>query len=106
MQLTEIQLNTLETLAKKYIHWQTPQQSSLNIQNSLAYIMTSAIMINEDVDALIEVMGADVLVDVLRNAKIGQFTHWNVKPNDKPWIFWHTKLNIPITELTTDRFKP
>ncbi len=105
MNLTKKQLQVLELLAKKYIWWKTPQQSSLYAQKSLAHIMTSAILVNDDVDTLIDVFGANILEVVLANAEVGQFTNWNVVPNDKPWIFWHTKLGLSIKSLPDDRFR-
>ena len=105
MELTKPQLRVLEALSKKYIHWKTPQQSSLYPQKSIAHIMTSAIMVDEDVAVLIDVFGTEFLKEVLTKAEVGQFTNWNVQPNDKPWVFWHNKLDIPIQPLPTDRFR-
>ena len=105
MLLTETQLNTLKIFSNKYIWWETPQQSTINVQKTLAHIMTTVIMIDDDLDILIDVMGVDVLKEVIKHAKIGQFTQWNVTPPDKPWVYWHKKLDIPISPLPADRFK-
>lgn len=103
--MNELQLKTLDILSKKYVWYKTPQQASLYPQKSLAHIMTFSILVNEDVTTLIEVFGIDILKDVLANAEVGQFTNWNVTPNDKPWVFWHEKLGLPIQPLPTDRFR-
>ena len=75
----------LEHLAKKYVWWQSPNESCVMIDRVVAQVMN--IGDYDDVLALVDVLGEDKFREVLTHAEIGQF-------NARSWTYWHYRPGL------------
>jgi hypothetical protein len=79
------QNDLLEHLAKKYVWWQSPNESRVMVDRVVAQVMNIGDF--DDVLALINAMGEDKFREVLTHAEIGQF-------NARSWTYWHYRLGL------------
>jgi len=79
----------LRQLAAKYIWWETPDEALERPERVIAQVMN--IGDYEDVQALAEHVGDDVLRDVLTHAEVGWF-------NERSWHYWHYRLGLAELE--------
>lgn len=75
----------LKHLGRKYVWWKTPEEAVARPHRVIAQVMT--IGDYDDVLALAELVGDDVLREVLQEAEIGQF-------NERSWAYWHYRLGL------------
>jgi len=75
----------LALLAQKYIWWKSPQDAVDQPERVIAQVMNIGDF--EDVQRLEALAGTEMLVDVLTQAEIGQFT-------PRSWSYWHYRLGI------------
>lgn len=75
----------LALLAQKYIWWKSPQDAVDQPERVIAQVMNIGDF--EDVQRLEALAGTEMLVDVLTQAEIGQFT-------PRSWFYWHYRLGI------------
>ncbi|MEI7669892.1 MAG: hypothetical protein WCJ33_07405 [Pseudomonadota bacterium] len=83
--MDNIKNEMLASLAKKYIWWQTPEESIAIPYRIIAQVMD--IGDYDDVIMLTEEFGEDVLKQTLNYAEIGQL-------NERSWIYWHHRLDM------------
>lgn len=79
----------LRPMAEKYIWWKTPEQALDNPHKIIAQVMN----IGEytDAQALINKIGANTLINVLKQAQVGEFS-------PKSWAYWHYRLGLSRLE--------
>lgn len=77
--------DAVNPFAAKYIWWKTPDEASAMPERVIAQVMD--IGDYDDVQALAESVGEDVLRDVLTHAEIGQFS-------GRSWAYWHIRLGL------------
>ncbi len=75
----------LRQLASKYVWWKTPDDALAMVDRVIAQVMN--IGDYEDVQALAEAAGDEVLRDVLTHSQAGQFT-------PRSWTYWHYRLGL------------
>ncbi len=75
----------LALLAQKYIWWKSPQDAVDQPERVIAQVMNIGDF--EDIQRLEALAGTKMLVDVLTQAEIGQFT-------PRSWSYWHYRLGI------------
>lgn len=75
----------LKRLGRKYVWWKTPEEAVAMPRRVIAQVMN--IGDYDDVLALAEQVGDDVLREVLQQAEIGQF-------NERSWAYWHYRLGL------------
>jgi hypothetical protein len=80
-----VPLSTLTPLARKYLWWKTPDEAAAFPARLIAQVMNLGDY--DDVVALAEEVGDEVLRDVLRGAEAGQFS-------DRSWAYWHYRLGL------------
>jgi hypothetical protein len=73
-------------LAKRYIWWQTPEESLRTSHRLIAQVMNLGTL--EDLAALRELVDDDTLRQALAEANPGEFS-------DRSWHFWHQVLGGP-----------
>lgn len=69
----------------RYIWWKTPDEALLYERRLIAQVMNLGTW--EDTRRLEITVGADALIDALRNAEAGWFT-------PRIWHFWHYRLGL------------
>jgi len=79
----------MRRMAGKYIWWKTPDEALERPERVIAQVMN--IGDYEDVQALAEHVGDDVLRDVLTHADAGWF-------NERSWHYWHYRLGLAELE--------
>lgn len=79
----------LRRLASTYIGWQTPDEAMATPERIIAQVMD--IGDYEDVQALAEHVGDDVLRDVLTHAEASWFS-------ERSWHYWHYRLGLAELE--------
>lgn len=75
----------LARLARKYFWWKTPAEAMATPERVIAQVMNLGDF--EDVQALANRVGDEVLRDVLTQAEAGQF-------NARSWAYWHYRLGV------------
>jgi hypothetical protein len=89
----------LARLARKYLWWKTPAEAMATPEGVIAQVMNLGDF--EDVQALANRVGDEVLRDVLTQAEAGQF-------NARSWAYWHYRLGLAevdhLPPLPTRRF--
>jgi hypothetical protein len=75
----------LKELAAKYIWWKTPDEALLFPERILAQVMELGDY--DDMQKMAEIVGDDVLRDILRHAEGGQFS-------PRSWAYWHYRLGL------------
>ncbi|MCX6936655.1 MAG: hypothetical protein NTU80_01965 [Verrucomicrobia bacterium] len=75
----------LLNMARKYIWWMQPEEALCYPARVIAQVMNLGVF--EDAFGLLELLGADRLVDVLCRAEAGQFS-------PESWHFWHYRLDL------------
>ncbi len=79
----------LSQLASKYIWWKTPQEALTMPERVMAQVMN--IGDYSDLQMLANLVGDDVLRDVIAHAEAGQF-------NERSWTYWHYRLGLAELE--------
>lgn len=80
-----------QTMARKYVWWQSPDRTLADGRLFLAQMMTLGSV--DDVRWLLSRVSEDSLCAVLRNPPIGVF-------NGRSWRYWHLRLGCaPVPEL-------
>ena len=80
---TPSRVEFLSNMSKKYIWWKTPEEALVYPQSVLAQIMNIGVW--DDLCLLVCEYSKEELIEVLKNAEIGQF-------NPRSWHFWCYKL--------------
>lgn len=80
-----IDRDLLARLARKYLWWKTPAEAMATPERVIAQVMNLGDF--EDVQALANRVGDEVLRDVLTRAEAGQF-------NARSWVYWHYRLGL------------
>ena len=83
--MTELDLELLKHLAKRYVWWKTPEEAV-----EFPYLVVARVMNigdYDDVQALARSVGDDYLREVITHAEIGQF-------NARSWHYWHYRLRL------------
>lgn len=75
----------LESLARRYIWWDSPAKAMAFPDRIIAQVMNIGDF--DDVQALAKQVGDDVLRRVLLHAEAGQF-------NARSWTYWHYRLGL------------
>jgi hypothetical protein len=86
-------------IARRYVWWSTPEQT---LADNLPRLVAQAMELGtwEDAHALLDMIGRDAFVDVLRHPPAGVFS-------PKSWSFWHHRLGLgEAPELETRRRLP
>jgi hypothetical protein len=83
--MEEVNLEMLRQLAKKYIWWKTSDEAVSTPERIVAQVMN--IGDYEDVQALSNQVGDELLRKVLSHAEPGQF-------NERSWVYWHYRLGV------------
>jgi hypothetical protein len=83
--LEPISRDALKPFAAKYIWWKTPEEAVMMPERVIAQVMNLGDY--DDVQALCDQVGDDVLRHVLRHAEIGWF-------NERSWGYWHYRLQL------------
>lgn len=78
-------LAALKRLAGKYIWWKTPDEAVAMPERVIAQVMNMGDY--ADVQLLAELVGDEVLREVLTQAEAGQF-------NERSWVYWHYRLDL------------
>lgn len=81
----KINRDALKRFASKYIWWKTPDEAIATPDRVIAQVMN--IGDYDDVQALANQVGDEVLREVLTHAEIGQFT-------ERSWAYWHYRLDL------------
>jgi len=76
---------TLKSFASKYLCWKTPEDAAVMPERIIAQVMNMGDY--SDVQALVTLVGDDVLREVLTRAEAGQF-------NERSWAYWHYRLGL------------
>ena len=75
----------------KYIRWKTPEEALRYPDRLIAQFMDRGTW--EDVCSLIEIVGKENLLNVLRHAEVGKF-------EPRSWSYWHYRLtDIELGEV-------
>lgn len=85
--MAQLDPETLQRLARKYIWWKTPNEASTMPERLVAQVMN--IDDYSDVQAVANQAGDDFLRDVLIHAEIGQFS-------ERSWAYWHYRLGLAL----------
>jgi len=93
-------MDVLGTLARKYIWWQSPEESLGWPERIIAQVMNIGTI--EDTSTLETLLPSGTLQDVLRHAQPGWF-------RPKSWTFWHYRLGLiqpgdEVPELPARKF--
>ena len=80
-------LALLKRMARRYIWWQPPEVSARDRSRVIAQVMDVGTI--EDIRALVNAVGGDTLIPVLKQARPGWF-------RPRSWAFWHTVLGLAI----------
>lgn len=83
--MQSIDTQVLESLARRYMWWQTPAESARMPQRVIAQVMD--IGDYADVEVLAAQVGETTLREVLRSAQPGQ-----LRP--RSWAYWHYRLGL------------
>lgn len=83
--MTPIRSDLIEALARKYIWWKSPDEAALQPERVVAQVMNLGDF--ADVRALNELLGDEVLADVLTHAQVGEFS-------PRSWTYWHYRLRL------------
>ncbi|MCL2779431.1 MAG: hypothetical protein FWD73_15665 [Polyangiaceae bacterium] len=83
--MIRISQEALQSLARKYIWWKSPDEAVATPERVIAQVMD--IGDYSDVQALAKLVGDEVLREVLTNAQAGQF-------NERSWAYWHYRLGL------------
>jgi hypothetical protein len=75
----------LQSFAPRYMWWKSPERAILFPYQLMARTMDLGTF--EDTKALVELVGTDVLREVIHRAEIGWF-------RPRSWHFWHYKLDL------------
>lgn len=75
----------LESLARRYIWWESPAQAMAFPERIIAQVMNIGDF--DDVQALAKEVSDDVLRRVLLHAEAGQFSA-------RSWTYWHYRLGL------------
>lgn len=87
---------TLESLAVRYVWWNTPEWAFHHAEILLANIMNLGSF--SDLQLLRREVGDERLKEVILHAPAGYFSH-------RSWDYWHMKFGIkPIPPLPTREF--
>lgn len=73
----------MKRMAKRYVWWQPPEVSVGDPHRVIAQVMDVGTI--EDIQALVNAVGSDTLIPVLKQARPGWF-------RPRSWAFWHTVL--------------
>lgn len=87
--MLQIPIAPLKPFAGKYIWWKSPDEAVAFPERVIAQVMDIGAW--EDVQALADQVGDDVLRDVLRHAEAGWF-------NVRSWTYWHYRLGLAKLE--------
>ena len=83
--MAQLDPETLQRLARKYIWWKTPDDASVLPARLVAQVMN--IGDYSDVQAVASQVGDEYLRNVLMHAEIGQFS-------ERSWAYWHYRLGL------------
>lgn len=76
----------LAELARRYVWWSAPEETvATNLPRLVAQVMEMGTW--EDAHALLDLLGQDAFVEVLRCPPVGVFS-------PKSWTFWHCRLGL------------
>ena len=75
----------LKPFASKYVWWKTPDEAVAMPERVIAQVMNVGDY--ADVQALVALVGDEVLREVLVHAQAGQF-------NERSWAYWHYRLGL------------
>lgn len=75
----------LKRMSRKYVWWKSPDEALAFPDRVIAQVMN--IGDYDDVQAVANQVGDEVLRDVLTHAEIGQF-------NERSWAYWHFRLGL------------
>ena len=81
----------LVPFARRYIWWQSPEEAMRHPRRVIAQVMNLGG--RDDVEDLIELVGADVLRDVLAHSEAGWF-EYGPQPRAERWVEWHRRLGL------------
>ncbi len=79
----------LSEYASRYIWWKTGEESLAQPARVIAQVMDIGTL--EDMNAIANRFGDDVLREVIRHAEAGQF-------RGKSWTYWHYRLGLADTD--------
>lgn len=88
--MDQINPDTLKPLAKKYVWWKTAEEAVAMPYRVIAQVMN--IGDYNDVQALVHLVGNDVLKDVLRHSEAGQF-------GKRSWAYWNYRLGLADSQV-------
>ena len=83
--LDQLDRDTLKRMSRKYVWWKSPDEALAFPGRVIAQVMN--IGDYEDVQTVANLVGDQVLRDVLTHAEIGQF-------NARSWAYWHYRLGL------------
>ena len=75
----------MKRMARRYVWWQPPELSIQDPRRVIAQVMDVGTI--EDIQALVNAVGSDSLIPVLKQARPGWF-------RPRSWAFWHTVLGL------------
>lgn len=87
--MIQVNQESLRPFANKYLWWKTPDEAIDMPARVLAQVMN--IGDYSDVQALVSLVGDEVLREVLTRAEAGQF-------NERSWVYWHYRLGLSPVE--------
>jgi len=97
--MVQVDRDALMPFARKYIWWKTPEEAASMPERVIAQVMDIGDF--SDVQALVSLVGEEVLREVLMHAEAGQF-------NERSWAYWHYRLDLAsvdhVPELPVRRF--
>jgi hypothetical protein len=82
---------SLLSFARRYIWWQAAEEAVRHPRRVIAQVMNLGAP--GDVEDLVELVGTDVLRDVLAHAEAGWFEH-GPQPSLDRWVEWHRRLGL------------
>ena len=75
----------IKRMASRYVWWQPPEVSVRDPRRVIAQVMDVGTF--EDIQALVDAVGSDTLIPVLKQGRPGWF-------RPRSWAFWHTVLGL------------
>ena len=85
LSLTVADVAEISTMASRYLWWKPIEKSGFAMTRKIAQIMHLGVY--EDIRRLEELLGEDVLAEVMQNSEPGWF-------DDRSWDFWRGRLSV------------